>query len=262
MGDGPAPCSAPPDQRPAGGTCVLEAKGNVTDLAASPLGGLVVTFCGSQCFGTVSDDGGAFDIPIGTFLATENYALHADGRPDHAVDYLRLAHAEPAVVTATMRLPSLPPSTVLLPADGAPASSVTVGDLTLAVAAGTKFDLDVEDLASGDAGRALRVAAVPLTQAPPYAIAANVDAVYALAPSGAKSSAKMGVTLQNAAAIPASAAVDVLVLGDDYLSMPPTVGVLDVAAAAHVSADGKTIQTDPGEGISKLTWLGVRRKGK
>jgi hypothetical protein len=51
-----------------------------------------------------------------------------------------------------------------------------------------------------------------------------------------------------------------MVLGDNYFSTPPNVGLLAVQAQAHVSADGKTIQTDPGEGIVELTWLGVRPK--
>ena len=256
------PCSEPPDQRPDGGTCMLQVTGSVADLSSAPLGNLVVTVCGSICFGTQADDAGAFVIPIGMYLPTENYALHADGRPDHAVDYLRFVHAEQASLKVTMRLPTLPPSTVLLPPDGAPASSITEGDLTLAIPDATKFDLDIEDFGNGDAGRTLRVAAVPLTSAPAYATAANVDAIYALAPSGAKSSNKMGVTLANVAGLAANVAVDLLVLGDDYFSMPPNVGLLSVVAAAHVSADGKTIQTDSGEGISELTWLAVRRKGK
>jgi hypothetical protein len=267
---GVAPCSEPPDARPAGTTCVLEAQGKVEDLSGAPLSKLVMTFCGGQCYGTMSDQNGAYSIPIGTFLPTEDYALHADGRPDHAVDYLRFTANEPSVISATMRLPALPPSSVQLPPDGAPASSVTVGDLTLSIADGTMFDLDIEDYGTAT-GRTVRVASVPLASAPSYATAANVDAIYTIAPSGAKSRpdvdggaqllTKMGVTLKNSAGLPASAAVDLLVLGDDYSSIPPNVGVLAVAASAHVSADGQTIQTDPGEGISELTWLGVRRKG-
>lgn len=72
----------------------------------------------------------------------------------------------------------------------------------------------------------------------------------------------MGVTVNNRAQIPAGSAVDLLVLGDDYFSIPPNVGTLGVAASAHVSQDGKTIQSDPGEGITEITWLGVRQKGK
>jgi hypothetical protein len=171
--------------------------------------------------------------------------------------------SEPTIVAGvTMRLPTLPPSNVELPPDGAPASTITVGDLTLSIGDGTKFHLDDEDCCGVPGGRTLRVAAVSLADAPSYAAAANVDAIYVLAPSGAKPSEKMGVKLVNHAGLPASAAVDLLVLGDDYFSTPPNVGLLAVAAAAHVSADGKTIQTDPGEGISELTWLAVRRKGK
>ncbi len=264
-----APCSDPPDARPPGSTCVLEAKGTVEDLSGAPLDMLVMTFCGGECFGTKSGAAGAYSIPIGTFLPTEDYAMHADGRPDHAVDYYRLTANEPSVISVTMHLPALPPSTVQLPPDGSPASSVTVGDLTLAIPDNTMFDLDIEDFGT-TVGRTLRVASVPLASAPAYATAANVDAIYAIAPSSAKSRpnvdggsmslVKMGVTLKNSAGLPASAAVDLMVLGDDYMSTPPTVGVLAVAASAHVSADGQTIQTDPGEGISELTWLAVRRK--
>ena len=72
----------------------------------------------------------------------------------------------------------------------------------------------------------------------------------------------MGVSLKNSAGLPASAAVDFMVLGDDYASPPPNVGLLAVVASGHVSADAQTIGTDPGEGISELTWLAVRQKGK
>ncbi len=258
----PTSCNTPADQRAAGSTCVLEATGTVEDLATSaPLGGLVMTFCGVVCYGTTSVDGGAFIIPVGDFLNTGNYAMHADGRPDHAVDYLRFPPGEPSVISVTMRIPALPPSRVSLPPDDGGAASVTEGDLTLTVPAGTAFDLDIEDYGTV-AGRILRVAAVSLADAPSYARAANLDAIYALAPSGAKASNKMGVTLTNSAKIAAGAAVELLVLGDDYFSIPPSVGVLSVAASAHVAQDGKTITTDPGEGITELTWLGVRQKGK
>jgi hypothetical protein len=257
----PTTCAASTSQRPDGGTCVLEVEGTVADLAGNPLPGLVMTFCGPpQCYGTKADDAGAYAIPVGDFVLTGDYAMHADGRPDHAVDYLRQSAGESAILSVNMRVPALPPSTVSLPADGAPASSITVGDVTLQVAAGNTFTLDIADYTLGDAGRLLRVAPVPLSSAPVYATANNVDAIYALAPSGAKPSAKLGVSVRNTAGIPASAAVDVFVLSDDYFSTPPTVGTLVLAAAAHVSADGANIQTDPGEGISEITWLAVRRK--
>jgi hypothetical protein len=247
-----APCTDPGP----GTSCVLEAKGSVQDLSGKPLAHVLMTFCGAQCYGGQSDNAGAFAIPVGAFLPTEDYAIHADGRPDHAVDYHRLTANEPSIISTTMRLPVLPPSAVQLPPDGAPASSVTVGDLTLIVAAGTVFNLDIEDYM---VTRTLRVASVPLASAPSYAADAKVAAIYALAPSGCVPSVKVGIALKNSATLPASSAVEFLVLGDNYGSVPPNVGLLSVQAKGHVSADGQTIQTDPGEGISELTWLAVRK---
>ena len=131
-----APCSAPPDKRPDGGTCVLEATGTVADLSGTPLPDLVMTMCSPAiCYGSRANDAGVYTIPVGDFIVTETYAVHADGRPDHAVDYHRLGPGEPQVISVDMRIPTLPASTVSLPEDdgGAP-SSVTVGDVTLQIA--------------------------------------------------------------------------------------------------------------------------------
>src|SRR5579864_3135275 len=142
----PTECTTPVDQRPDGGTCILGATGHVLDFAGAPLANLVMTFCGAACYGTRSDSSGGYVIYIGDYLTPEDYALHADGRPDHGVDYLRMTKSEPAIVAGvTMRLPTLPPSTVELPPDKAPASSITVGDLTLSIPDGTTFKLDDED---------------------------------------------------------------------------------------------------------------------
>jgi hypothetical protein len=258
-----APCSAPPSMRPEGGTCVLEATGTVEDLSGTTLPDLVMTMCSPAiCYGSRANDAGVYTIPVGDFIDTAEYAVHADGRPDHAVDYHRLAGGEPQVIDVDMHIPALPPSTVSLPPDdaGAP-TSVTEGDVTLQVAAGTSFNLDVEDYGI-PAGRLLRVVLVPLASAPSYAAANSVAAIYAMAPSGAAPSQPMGVILRNAAAIPASAGVDFLVLSDNYFDTPPTVGQLLVEATGHVSADGTTISTDPGQGITEITWLAVRPNGK
>ncbi len=244
---------------------MLEARGSVTDVPGTPLNDLVVTFCGNTCYGSRTDATGHFVIPIGNFLNREDYALHVDGRPDHVTTYLRFDKGDAQVIdlAAPFRLPLLPTVGTVLPADGAPASTAMSGGVTLAIAGGTTFDLDIADFDKGDSGRKFRAVNVQLEIAPPFASLAKVDAVYALAPSGATASAKMGVTLPNpsVATMPAGAAVDVLVLGDDYLSSPPTVGILAVAAAARVSADGQSIATDPGEGITKITWMAVRKRG-
>ena len=256
----PTMCTTPLAQRPDGGICILAATGTITDLSGARLPRSGVTFCGPpQCYGARADDAGAYVIPVGDYLLTADFALHTDGRPDHAVDYHRLGPIEPQVIKLDMKVPTLPPSTVSLPANDAGAATVTEGDLTLLVPAGTTWKLDIADFTLGAQGRLLRVAPVPLASAPAYAASNSVDAIYALAPSGAKPSQKIGVRVKNSAALAASSAVDILVLSDDYFSTPPTVGMLLPAAKAHVSADGTTIQTDPGEGISEITWLAVRK---
>jgi hypothetical protein len=256
----PTACTTPLAQRPDGGSCVLEATGTLSDTSGARLPGQVMTFCGPpQCYGTKADDAGVYAIPVGDYLLTADFAIHADGRPDHAVDYHRLGANEPQVITFDMKVPSLPPSKISLPADDAGAATVSEGEITLLVPAGTTWKLDIADFTLGAAGRHLRVAPVPLASAPAYAASNNVDAIYALAPSGAKPSQKIGVRVKNSAALAASSAVDILVLSDDYFSTPPTVGILLPAAKAHVSADGTTIQTDPGEGIGEITWLAVRK---
>jgi hypothetical protein len=127
------------------------------------------------------------------------------------------------------------------------------------VPAGATFTLDVADVALGERGRELRVTRAPLDAMPEFARAvAGVAALYALAPPSASSSAPLGVHLTNAAALPASSAVDLFVLDDDYRPLPPTAGTARLSAKAHVSVDGRTIDTDLGEGITSLTWIVVR----
>ena len=79
---------------------------------------------------------------------------------------------------------------------------------------------------------------------------------------GTKSVVKMGVSLKNSAGLPASAAVDFMVLGDDYASTPPTVGVLAVAASGHVSADGQTIAYGSGRRNQRADLARRPSKGK
>ncbi len=105
--------------------------------------------------------------------------MHADGRPDHCgPDYLRLtaneavghlrddasahASAEHRAVAARRR---------------DRVERVTVGDLTLLVANGTFFDLDIEDFRDGDRTDPCGLRPVPLAAARPRTPPqANVDA--------------------------------------------------------------------------------------
>jgi len=99
-------------------------------------------------------------------------------------------------------------------------------DVTLDVPEGATFTLDVADVALGARGRELRIARVLLDAMPDFARSVpNVAALYALAPPSATSSAPLGVHITNAAGLPASAAVDLYILDDDYRPLPPTAGI-------------------------------------
>ncbi len=65
------------------------------------------------------------------------------------------------------------------------------------------------------------------------------------------------MSLANRPGLPAGAAVELQSLGG-LVNGPPPAGRWRHAAAAHVTADGGRITTDPGEGIDELTWLAVR----
>ncbi len=242
--------------------CVLHVDGRVIDLAGSPVRRPVVSMCSRECYGAAGADDGTFSIPIGALLRASDYALHVSGRPDFADVYSKVPPADKGAIAlgAAIILPALPSTGPALPDAAATATTIVSGDLTLDVPAGATFQLDVGDVALGDRGRQLRVARVPLDATPEFARAlTGVVGLYALAPPGAASSLPLAVHLPNAASLPPSSAVDLFVLDDDYRPMPPTAGTARLAAKAHVSADGRTIDTDVGAGIANLTWLVVRR---
>jgi hypothetical protein len=187
------------------------------------------------------------------------YAVHVDGRPDHADLFRRLAAAAsgPHVsLAAPLELPLLPPDGPALPADAAPASSLTSGDVTLDVPDANSITVTFADASLGALGKTFR--SVRVAAAPDFA--QGWAAAWALAPFDARSTNKLGVSVANTAGLPASAAVDFRALDDDYAS--PTLGQSIVVAQGHVSADGAHVDTDPGEGVLQLTWLGVQLKGQ
>jgi hypothetical protein len=233
---------------------VDEVRGAASDTGGRPLAGLGASVCGRLCYGATTDASGAYRVKIGAVIDLSRYVVHLDGRPDHADVLARLA--DPAV--PTLRAPALPDTGAPLPPDGA-GGRVAAGPLAIDVPQGATFALAFADATAGDRGRMLRVTKVALEDAPPFA--ASVAALYAMAPSGAESSAKLALTIANDANLAAGAPVEILTLEDDAIASPLEAGTLRAIARAHVSADARTIATDPGEGITKLNWLGVREGG-
>ncbi len=265
-GDG---CAEPADDPAA--ICVRSVSGSLTDTDGKPLAGVTVSICGSVCFYAKTDANGAYTAAVNYNIVPTNFAALAHARPDYASLYQKLPATGGATIQlGPMRVPKYVGG-VELPADGAPASSVSLGDVTLDVPANTAFDLDVEDIELAT-GHQLRVGPANLAQLPDFAVGMGAVALYGLGPfasaatvmgtasdpGGAKPQ-KVGVRLKNTAKLAANQKVEFFVLGVELLSTPPSAGTAVVVAKGTVSADGLTIATDPGEGISTISWLGVRK---
>lgn len=254
-------CAPPPGEwvegRDPPAHCVKQVTGAVRARGGGPLAGMNVTLCGVVCFGALTRADGGFTVDVGARLPDGGYAVFLHGRPHHASTFVRLPSGPPERVDlgAPIELDPLTPG-ARLPADDAPASSVTAGPITLKVDAGTSWDLAFEDITDEAEGRTLRYAEVDPARAPAFAEGARL--VYALAPFEAKPSKKVGVTLAASGGMPAGTPVELVVMGGTSLERVNTSGVAVVAARGRVSADGARIETDPGEGIGLVTWLAVR----
>jgi hypothetical protein len=262
-------CTLPNDDPAA--ICVRTVSGSITDLDGKPLANLTVSICGTVCFYAHTGADGSYVAPVNYNIVPSAFAALAHGRPDYASLYTKLpTTAGAAIALGPMRLPKYDGGTEL-PADGAAATSVTSGDVTLDIPANTAFDLDVEDIEL-PTGHQLRVAATKVTDLPEFAKATGAVALYGLGPFGATSTImgsaggpggakaqKVGVRIKNTVGLAAGQKVEFFVLGVNLLSSPPTAGTAMVVAKGTVSADGATIATDAGEGISTISWLGVRK---
>jgi hypothetical protein len=251
------PCALRPDGADA--VCVRQVRGRAVDFDGAPLARHVITYCGPACFSGTTDDGGAFVVEVNDFVVTQRYTLQVHGRPAHASAWFAspdpvdgvVAWSEPLAVPRYQdQGPELPTHT-----DG---GTFTAGDVTLTVPMGARLEFDVEDFELGPLGRTLRATHVALDRAPTFARQAGLSMVWALAPFNLVCDRPMGVRVRNRAGLPAGSAVDFVVMGNEIVEAPVTAGRPVVAASGHVSADGATVATDPGVGVSYLTWIGVR----
>jgi hypothetical protein len=244
--------SDPPD----GGVCPAQVQGQVVGENGAPVAALTVSVCADQCFfGTTLADGSFTVIPE-QHIVLANYALELHGRPDRVTYYTPLAPS--AGLSVQFQKPLLLP---LLPASGPEilkdlsAQTLTSGDVTLSLAAGTMVVFDVEDFGFAN-GHQLRVLKLDPAQFP--FVDNHPDALYACSPFEVWFSQPASLRLANSAALPAGSAVEILQLRGLVNDGVPA-GHFMHAANAHVSADGTNLTTDPGEGVTELTWLAVKR---
>jgi hypothetical protein len=235
------------------GVCPVQVHGQVVDESGVPIPGLTMSVCADQCFfGTTGADG-RFTVVPDQHIVLANYAVELHGRPDRATYYTPLAPANGLMVdfAAPLVLPLLPSSGPQVAAG----SAVTSGDLTLSVPAGADVVFNVEDFGTPN-GHQLRVLKADPAKLP--FINTVPDALYGCSPFEVSFSQKASLAFTNSAGLPAGAAVEIQSMRGLVNGAPPA-GRFVHAATAHVSADGTTIATDAGEGVTELTWLALKR---
>jgi hypothetical protein len=165
----------------------------------------------------------------------------------------------------TQQNTTFPPITVFpLPATGAAipttAGTVTSGPVTLAIAAGAvTFDPSQATDANTQAFRAAQVDVTKVPAALPASL--SLDVIWGLAPVNATLTPPGTLTIPNGPAWPAGSKVDFYMNGvepEPGVAVP--YGAWGPVGTGTVSADGKTISTDPGtgNGIPVLSMVGAR----
>jgi hypothetical protein len=258
-GDQPAVYSGPdmalPNCDDAGtGVCPVDVHGQVVDENSQPVAALTVSVCADQCFFGMTGSDGKFRVVPDQHIVLDNYALELHGRPDHVTYYTPLAPANGLDVSFAqpLVLPSLPASGPVLAAGG----TFTSGDVSVTIPAGAMLVFDVEDFGTPN-GHQLRVLAIASPASLPFVGTPPPDALYACSPFEVSFSQKASLSIVNHG-LPAGAAVEIQQLRGLVNDGAPAGHWLH-AANAHVSADGKNITTDPGEGVTELTWLGLKK---
>jgi hypothetical protein len=249
----PGPCS---DEPAPGSVCPVEVTGMIAAETGLTTSDLVVSVCAGLCFYGSADASGAFSVVADQHIVLSQYACELHGRPSAFSYYAPLPAASGTSLSYAAPLPMLavPATGPALPEDTS-AATVTNGDVTLIIAAGTKTLFSVEDYGVPQ-GHSLRTRTIPNPADFPFTIGHSLAALYALTPFEAGFSQKVAVTVANSAQLPADAAVELVGMTGLLHDAPPA-GQLVHVATAHVSGDGAVITTDTGEGLTELTWLGV-----
>ena len=256
-----------------GASCVTSVRGTVVDAEHTPLGALAVSVCGNVCWYGESDATGAFAVQVGARIVPDQFSTLVHGRPTRTTFYWQLPSTATGKVDVGQLLAlDLPadgaPLVVKTDKQGAPAQTVTHGDVTLDVPAGVSVKLDVEDVALGTQGKLFRALAVPAELRDRFADPSlGLVSLHALTPfeaalvkgtGGDSTTARLSIT--NVAGLSAGTAVEFLALGSYLFPEWVKPAAFEPVSTGTVSNDGSTVDMDPGQGVSHLTWVGVRKK--
>lgn len=259
---GPVPCAKPPGEWEEGrdpkAYCVREIVGALTDTEGKGLPNIDVSLCGKACFAGRADKTGAFRVRVNSHIPDGQYGFFVHARTTHGSTIVPLPQAPQETHSfGTFALPRLSADGPMLAVEPAPAVKLTHGPVTLDVPADTMWDLSFEDYADEPEGRRLRFAKVAPAAAPP-ALGAGAALTYVFAPFEAIASKKVAVRIAESGGLAPGSAVEFVTMHGVRVDFSAGAGLGQTVARGHVSADGASIATDPGEGITTLTWLAVR----
>ncbi|MFO0676194.1 MAG: hypothetical protein U0169_06650 [Polyangiaceae bacterium] len=240
--------------------CLRTVRFHAKDDEGADVAGLAVSVCGDVCIPGTTDATGKLALDVRRRMRRAGVQIHGYGT--HATYVFRLGSEAGAgdVDLGDVRVPKLPPSTVLLPSSPTTApTTVTSGDLTLSIPSGTSARIELELTTPEE--QSFRVKEIPIGIAPPFVDPSlGLDALWAVAPWKTTFDPGVSVRLRNVRAYPAGTAVKLFAQdGDTSAGNTKPLGVLHEVAQGHVSEDGSVLVFDGGPPLSVLTWLAVRR---
>jgi hypothetical protein len=258
-GDGPeGPCNDPEKDRPKNGVCVAFVRGKIVDDAGTPVAKKITSVCGSACFFGESGADGTFVVEVRTHIDLGIWALNVHGRPDYAGYYVQLPKPVASDVTfGALPLLALPKSGPLLALDKS-AQKVTSNDVTLSLPAGADVNLDVEDVELKDAGRQFRALAADPKKAPFVDGAVPPEALYGFSPFEVLFTKPGTLSFPNPTKAAEGTKFDVLALRTLLTTLDEPSGTWKRVAGATVKSG--RIEMDPGDGVTFLTWIALKRK--
>ena len=266
------PCSEDPSLIPDGAVCVHDIYGRMLDENGDAVENeLLISACGpQQCNPGYTDAVGDFRVPVNLHIVPGEYSVIGHGRPERASFYFMLPSGTdgPNIDVGTLRHLSMPvdgPS-LIVDREGAPAQSVTSGEVTLEIPDGIYVRLDVESNLFQEEGEKFKALRVPDELLGDF-IDPSLGAValYGFEPfesqfevAGSGELVDIVLTFENSMGLAADSAVEVLALGSylhpDWL----TPARFEPVATATVTSDGAQIVMDEGQGVTYLTWVALR----
>ncbi len=248
--DNDLPCAGPNAVRPPGSSCVAEVRGQLIDSADAPVSSSV-TVCGGGvlCVGSAASEG-VFRVSVNRFVDLSTFVFWVHGFPAHSdmILPLKRATSSDVLLTAMPRVPRFDNKGDVLPPSSASGGVFRSGPVELTLAEGTSTQV----APAHEASRDFLVGTVPdLAKWD-----TGIVAMYALGPPGARFSRNVDValTLPDSARISDGTTLELVVLDDDLLGGRAGT-FLSVGTATVTKGVARSIA---GEGIDRLTWVGVR----